>query len=139
MAVDFKELLEAFEFVSSAPDGEVKTYLHKITGKVYWQSDLIDDLEPLPDDIDSDYYLVLPDKRDLELGRQLVFDFIDEHLPDESDEIRAVFRRKGAYSTFKYILDKNNLRETWHDFETKAQERALREWCKDQGITLEEG
>jgi hypothetical protein len=104
MAVDFKEVLEAFEFASSAPDGEARAYLHKITGKVYWQSDLIPDLEPLPEDIDSDYYLVLPDKRDLELGRQLVFDFVDEHLPGESEEIRNVFRRKGAYSTFKYIL-----------------------------------
>jgi Uncharacterised protein family (UPF0158) len=137
MAVDFKELLEAFEFASSAPDGEARAYLHKITGKVYWQSDLIPELEPLPDDIDSDYYIVLPDKRDLELGRQLVFDFVDEHLPDESEEIRNVFRRKGAYSTFKYILDKNNLRETWHEFEAKAQQQALRDWCRDQGIILD--
>jgi Uncharacterised protein family (UPF0158) len=139
MTVDFQELLEAFEFASAAPEGEARAYLHKITGKVYWQSDLMPDLEPLPDDIDSDYYIVLPDKRDLELGRQLVFDFVDEYLPNESEEIRNVFRRKGAYSTFKYILDKNNLRETWHDFETKAQERALRAWCKAQGIALEEG
>jgi Uncharacterised protein family (UPF0158) len=137
MAVDFKEVLKAFEFASSAPNGEARAYLHKITGKVYWQSDLLPDLEPLPEDIDSDDYLVLPDKRDLELGRQLVFDFMDEYLPDESEEIRSVFRRKGAYATFKYILDKNNLRETWHEFEAKAQAEALLTWCRDQGIILD--
>lgn len=138
MAVDFKEVLEAFEMASSAPDGEARAYLHKLTGKVYWQSDLLPDLEPLPEDIDSDNYLVLPDKRELDLGKRLVFAFVDEYLPSESEDIREVFRRKGAYSTFKYILDKNNLRETWHEFEAKAQEEALRDWCRDQGIILDQ-
>jgi hypothetical protein len=35
MAVDFKELLEAFEFASSAPDGEIKTYPQRISCKIY--------------------------------------------------------------------------------------------------------
>src|SRR6059058_5017111 len=72
MAVDFGELLEAFEFVSFAGSGENAAYLCKETGKIYWHSDLADDVEELPDDVeDNQRYIPIPDKRELDLGKPL--------------------------------------------------------------------
>ena len=52
--VSSKDLREAFEFVCAAGgDGEHQAFLCKRSGKLYCHSDLCDDLDILPDDIDD--------------------------------------------------------------------------------------
>jgi hypothetical protein len=61
-------------------------------------SDLYDELEALPEDIDDpEKYIVMPTPRDLDLGTRLVMRFAAERLSDRTDEISAIFSRKGAY------------------------------------------
>jgi len=68
MSVSFKDILEAFEFVSAGGLGEHQAFLCRQSGKVYWHSELSDDLEELPDDIDgNEKYVEIPDKRELDL------------------------------------------------------------------------
>ena len=70
MSVSFKDLQEAFEFVCAASGGEHQAFLCKQSGKIYCHSDLADDLDLLPDDIDDhEKFLPIPDRRDLDLGR----------------------------------------------------------------------
>ena len=72
--VDAEELRNAFEFVSSGAPLENSAYICLDTGKIYWQSRVMDlDDEELPEDFDtSDRYIAIPHKTTLDLGRRLV-------------------------------------------------------------------
>jgi hypothetical protein len=88
MAVRREDLILAFEFVGATSTGKHQALLCKQTGKLYWHSDSSDELDELPDDIDdNEKYVQLPDKRELELGMPLVFDFVGQFLPDDFDEV----------------------------------------------------
>jgi hypothetical protein len=137
MPVSFKDIQGAFEFVSAGGLGEHQAFLCKQSGKVYWHSELSDDSDELPDDIDdSEKYLQIPDKRELELGKSLVLDFARQFLPDDFDEVRQIFSRRGAYARFKDLLGRRGALDQWYDFEAKAEERALRMWCDLNSIVV---
>ena len=111
--------------------------LDKSTGRIYYHSDMTDDDE-IPDDLwDSGSTVEIPHKNDLDLGRQLAFDFAGSVLPDEYEHVRDIFSRRGAYSRFKDFLESKDLLQEWYDFENKAQEEAIRNWCKENEIELD--
>ena len=97
MAVSFSDLQLAFEFVSSGCMGENEAYLDRRSGKIYWHSQFGENDEELPDDIDGEKYISIPDKRELDLGKPLVLDFARDFLSDDYDEVRQIFSRRGAY------------------------------------------
>lgn len=138
MPTKFDEILNAFEFVGFGDDNQA--FLCRPTGKVIWHSESgdLDDLEePLPDDVEEDdNYVAIPGKHDLDLGTRLVFAFVREELPGSYDEVSRIFSKKGAYGRFKDLLARSRVLERWYDYEAKATERALREWCKDNSIEL---
>ena len=51
----------------------------------------------------------------------------------------GMFDRRGAYARFKDLLLRKKALDRWYDFEAKATEAALREWCEINGITIEAG
>ena len=67
MAVSFSDLRLAFEFVSSGGMGQNEAYLDRQSGKIYWHSEFGDNDEELPNDIDDEKYISIPDKRELDL------------------------------------------------------------------------
>jgi len=138
MKVDFNEIVEAFDFVSFGAPYEHQALLDKETGRIYYQSDYSDELDELPEDLADDKYIEIPHKNELDLGRQLVFDFASEYLPDELDRIQAIFSHKGAYGRFKELLARKELLESWYEFESKAEKEALRNWCADCAIDIGE-
>ena len=79
VAVDYNDLLLAFEFVSSAHELDSAAYLSRDSGKIFGSADgALDDAE-LPDDIEtSDQYIAIPYKNDLGLGRDLALRFVAE-------------------------------------------------------------
>ena len=81
MPVSFSDLQLAFEFVSGGGMGENEAYLDRQSGKIYWHSEFGDNEEELPDDIDDEKYIGIPDKRELDLGKPLVLEFAREFLP----------------------------------------------------------
>src|SRR4051812_18971957 len=93
MPVSFSDLQLAFEFVSSGGMGENEAYLDRRSGKIYWHSEFGENDEELPDDIDDEKYISIPDKRELDLGTPLVLDFAREFLSDDYDEVRHIFSR----------------------------------------------
>ena len=98
---------------------------------------MADEIEELPEDIDDrEKYVAIPDKRDLDLGRRLVFRFVREFLPDDYDEVSRLFSRRGAYGGFRDLLHRRHAVKQWYDFENKATEAALREWCESESIEL---
>ena len=136
MAVSFSDLQLAFEFVSSGGMGENEAYLDRQSGKVYWHSEFGENDEELPDDIDNEKYIAIPNRRELDLGKPLVLEFAREFLPDDYEEVRHIFNRKGAYRRYKDLLVRRGALERWYDFSNKAEEAALREWCAENGIDL---
>lgn len=137
MPVSFKDILLAFEFVSAGYMGEHQAFLCKQSGKVYWRSEFTDDLDELPDDIDdSDKYVQIPDKRELDLGQPLVLDFARQFLPDDIGHIQQFFKKRGAYARFKDLLQRRGTLDQWYAFEANAEETALRMWCDDNSIEV---
>ncbi len=140
MPISFQEILDALESVGTDILGEHQAILCRRTGKIYWRSESseLDELnDELPDDIEDDEkYVAIPDKRELGLGKPLVLDFAREFLPDDFDEVRYIFSKKGAYAKFRALLIRRNVLERWYDFEAKGTERALREWCELNAIEV---
>jgi len=137
MTVSLKDIREAFEFVCAGGGGEHQAFLCKQSGKLYCHSDLCDDLDILPDDIDdSEKFLQIPDKRELDLGKPLALDFARQFLPGDFDNVRQFFSGRGAYARFKNLLDRRGVLDQWYDFEAEAEERALRMWCDLNSIEV---
>ncbi len=136
MDIEFKDIVDAFDFVSFGQMFEHQAFLNKETGDVYCHTELGDDEEELPKDIDDDKYIEIPHKNDLNLGKPLVLAFAYGHLPNDVDEIEMIFRKKGAYSKFKDLIESRNLIDKWYEYESSAQEKALRGWCEESGIEL---
>ena len=140
MPVSLTELIDAFEFASfEGMLGEHQASLCKPTGEIYLHTEFGDEeqFDELPDDIEDDEkYIRIPRKRELGLGKPLVLDFARECLPDDFDEVRYIFTKRGAYANFKALLARRNAIDRWHDFEAKATERAIRDWCERNDIAL---
>jgi hypothetical protein len=134
----YSEIEDAFLFVSSSPPFEHAAYLNKETGEFYYTSEMGGDFDELPDDLEeSDTYVSIPHKNDLDLGRELVFAFVSAKLPDEYGSVRRFFSGKGAYVRYKDLLEAKGQLDAWYEFEKQAVEKALREWCAESGVALE--
>jgi hypothetical protein len=137
VSIKFSDVLLVFEFTSAGMPREHRAYICANTGKIYFSSDATDGENELPDDLEtSDAYISVPRKNDLDLGRDLVFSFVRQELPEKWDAVRAMFRKRGAYGRFKDLLHSQGVLEKWYEFEASATGEALRAWCEDVGIQL---
>jgi len=96
--------------------------LCKDTGRILYHSEMGD-----LDEIDEDICAEIPHKNDLDAGKNLVFEFVETHLPDDHHRVRQIFQKRGAYRRFKDFRERKGLLEMWHDFESKREEQALRQ------------
>jgi hypothetical protein len=136
MKIKFSEIELAFDFVSFGQPYEHEAFLDKESGKVFWHSEFDDNEEELPDDLNDEKYLQIPHKNDLDLGKPLVLGFAEQYLPKHLEEIKFIFSRKGAYSKFKTLLENVGAIDKWYEFESSAQEKALRDWCNENDIEV---
>jgi hypothetical protein len=138
--VKFSEVLDALDFVSVGDSFDHLAYICISTGTVHWVSDALDlEEEALPDDVEeSDDYVAVPHRRELDLGSKLVFAFAEQVMPDDYDTVRDIFRKRGAYGRLKEFLASTGMLQKWYDFETKTTEAVLRAWCRENGIVLED-
>jgi len=140
MPSSFEDILLGFEYVGSSDFGDHQAFVCRRTGKIYWRSELgeLDEMnDELPDDVDDEEkYIAIPDKLELDLGKPLALDFAREWLPGDFDEVRYIFSRKGAYRKFRALLIRRKALDRWYEFESKATERALRDWCALNSIAV---
>lgn len=139
MSIKFSEIEDAFFLVSSASMYTNRAILFKESGKIFFQSDYFEEagLDEIPDEIlENEDCIEIPHKNILDLGKNLVFEFVEEHLPGDSERVRNIFRRKGAYGRYKDLLEERGLLKMWYDFENNRQTVALRAWCEDNEIKL---
>jgi hypothetical protein len=137
VTVKYEDLSLAFDFVSSGAPMEHHAYISMDTGKIYWVSDLSPTEEELPDDFEeSDRYLEIPHKNDLELGQSLALRFAELELPGAYDRVAAFFGHRGAYRRFKDYLAEAGYLEKWYAFEAEQVDQALKAWCEANQITI---
>jgi Uncharacterised protein family (UPF0158) len=137
VAVKYEDLSAAFDFVSSAAPMEHQAYISIDTGTIYWISELNPLEEEVPEDLEtSDRYIAIPHKNDLDLGRDLALRFAAAELPDQYNMVAQFFRHRGAYARFKELLASEGRLEKWYAFEGESTERALRDWCTANDISV---
>ena len=130
------DIEDAVLFVSSSMYGENSAMLCKSTGEICWSSDT-SDIDDIPEEAyESDDWIEIPHKNDLDLGRDLVFDFIAQNLPSEQDRVYHIFRRRGAYNRYKNFLEEKGLLQKWYNYENEQTSKAIKEWCQENNITL---
>jgi hypothetical protein len=138
MAISFSNIEDAFFFVSMDRQYMHNAYLCKETGQMFYTSE-IGDSDELPEDIDDlEKYMVIPHKNELDLGKTLVLEFTSTYLPEEIDKVYSIFRRRGAYSRYKDLLERKGALEDWYKFENERQELALKEWCRENNIEIKD-
>ena len=136
--VKYSDLEMAMSFVSSGDMFDAAAYVSRKTGKIYWESSELDEEDDIPDDLDDiSLYAGVPHQHDLDLGKRLVMRFTGQAMPDQYDQVAAIFRRPGAYSRYKDLLYRNELLEEWYKFESSTIESALREWANAEGFEVE--
>lgn len=137
VAVSLDELLDALAWVDS-DTMSAQAWVSRDDGRLLFGG--MDGGEPLPEDVeDAARYAELPCARDLDLGHALVFDFVRESAPDQSQRVRDFFHRRGAWGRFKSLMSDLGLLDAWHRHEDEAQRRALREWAEAEGFRVVEG
>ncbi len=137
MKIKFSEIDKAFTFTNFGAPSDNYAYLNKKTGETHYVSEYSDDDEEIPEDLyENQDYIEIPKKNDLNLGRNLVFDFVASRLPEEFDKVESYFRKKGAYSRFKDLLERKGVLDEWHKFEEEQTEKELRNWCKINNIEI---
>ena len=139
MPIKFSNIEDAFFFISMGEMYMNSAILCIKTGRIFYTSDL-GDSDELPEDIDNDpdKYIDIPHKNELNLGKVLVINFTSIHMPDNMEKVQSIFRKKGAYSRFKDLLETKGLLEKWYDFEEEQQKNALIEWCRENNIETRE-
>ena len=136
-AVKYEDLSDAFEFVSSAAPMEHEAFISIDTGRIYWVSSLGPVEEELPDDLEeSDRYIAIPHRNDLDLGRNLALRFTEAELPNAYEGVRDCFGHRGAYACFKALLAAHGRLDRWYAFEAEHTEQALKDWCEENQIEV---
>jgi hypothetical protein len=134
--IKFGDIQDAFFFVSSASCGMHTAVLNRDTGQIFYRSEMGDINEISDADFDLHDFIDIPHKNDLDLGQHLVFEFVEAHLPEEYDLVERFFQHRGAYSSFKDLLDTRRLLQKWYEFENQHEEEALRQWCQENEIEI---
>ncbi len=135
----FRDIENAIMFVSYTGYGEYSAILDKTTGKIYYQSDFEDFEESEKfdeDEYNPDIHIEIPHKNDLDLGKELVFKFVEKYLPDSYERVYNIFGRRGAYSRYKDLLDSKGLLQKWYDFEKQKEQAAIIQWCEENSINI---
>ena len=135
----FSDIEDALMFVSSSGYGENSALLDKSTGKIYYRSAYgdFDEFEEFPEDkCDPNIHLEIPHKNDLDLGKNLVFEFVEKYIPDDYEMVRKIFKKRGAYSRYKDLLDSRGVLQKWYDFENQREQSALIQWCEENEIDI---
>jgi hypothetical protein len=133
--IDFDELENAFLFVSSDQPFMNHAVINRKTGEIFYKTEY-GDVDEFPEDVESEDYIKIPHKNDLDLGRDLVFDFVASQAPQIMDKVRWIFQSRGAYSRYKSLLDSIGLLDDWYKFENEQTQKALREWCQEWDLEI---
>lgn len=134
--MNLSNIEDAFMFVSEGQPYEHMAYISKENGEIYYHSEY-GDFDELPEDIDDPKYVAIPHKKELGLGKNLVLKFAHKYLGQNAEKVNLIFRKKGAYSKYKNLLERLGKLDLWYKYEENAQHQSLIDWCEDNEILLD--
>jgi hypothetical protein len=109
--MDLIDIELAIEFVShhSGVISDSYAMICKRTGQIHLSTD-DGEFDEIPEKAyESDDWIEIPDRNQLDLGRELVFEFVARELPSEFDRVKQIFTRRGAYARYKDLLDERGM------------------------------
>lgn len=134
----FADLEYAFEFINAGDPYEHEAFVSRSTGKTYILSDVAG-VDELPEDVlENDDYVEILNKYDLDLGKDLVWQFVDRQIPGLKTKVREIFSRRGAYARYKAFLEDLDLLDAWYRFENERTREVLLEWAREKGISIDD-
>ncbi len=134
----YEDIQFLFDYVGTAHPCERSAFFNRRTGESYLASEY-GDSDELPDDLDENAdYLEIPHLNDLDLGRNLVFEFVEQCLPSAAEQVYGFFQHAGAYGRFHDLLRQNGLQDDWNKYATARERAAILEWCEENGIDLQD-
>lgn len=94
--------------------------------------------DELPEDVhENDRYVALPTQYDLNLGKGVVFEFVEEFLNQgQADRVSRIFSKRGAYRSFRIYIDDIGMLDTWYEFEEKTKRARFEEWAKEHRLKI---
>lgn len=138
MRLKYTDIAEAVFFVSDAHLMDHAAVICRSTGEICLSTE-DGEIDQIPEEVyESDEWVAVPEFRDIGCGSNLVHEFIASYAPREAEEVQRIFHRPGAYGRFKDLLANHGLLEEWYQFESAQQETAIRDWCAECGIDLED-
>ncbi len=139
LKAQFSLIMDAFEFASAERRGVREAFLCIKTGAMHYRGGGDQNSsEALPHDLrNPQEYIAIPHQVDLGLGKELVFRFAEEKMPDAIQEIRTIFSAPRAYAQFKELLKRRRSLNQWLDYRTRARDEALRGWCEEREIEVD--
>ena len=78
----------------------------------------------------------IPHKNDLNIGKNLVFEFAEKFIPNAYERVERIFRKWGAYSRYKGLMDSKGVLQKWYDFENQRKQSVLLKWCQENEIDV---
>jgi hypothetical protein len=137
MPVNWNELLNTFDFVSLGQPDEHQAVLCRESGKFLWYSDLMDDRDEWPDDADDEEnisgYLI----RRNSISASLWYSTSSKSFYRTNSITCGGYSSARAHTPVSRICCNERMLDRWHDFETKATEKALKEWCDVNDVAID--
>lgn len=135
--VTFDELESAFMWAASAGGFDNRAYVSTSTGEIFCTSDDSSIDDEVPENLEDEaLYVPIPDKHELDLGKNLVLNFIYDNSQADLKLVLNYFGHKGAYSRLKDLLEQRGLLDKWHEYERLATKSALLKWAEENGIAV---
>lgn len=109
-------------------------FVSRITGNVHWSPSTIELDDELPENIeDGSIYVAVPNKHDLNLGKNPALTFTEEQLADSYQTVANIFRQRGAYGRFKDLLERKGCLQAWYDYEAPSVNPSYMDSPQNQG------
>lgn len=148
-SIRLRDLEQAVHFMTAAEPAGATAWVRLDDGSVlYPEADgglaaedspygVDDDGLPI-DPADSERFVAAPSQRSLGLGKPLALRFARRHLGPDYPAVVELFDARGAFARFARLLEQAGQLAQWQAFEREATRAALREWCGDVGLALDE-
>lgn len=133
---NYQEIEDAISF-SDLSFGRGSAYFDPSRNAIYLKgSELEEDQALIPADVNWEACIIIPGEKQLDLGRALVERFVREFRPDDYEQIRSFFSRRGAYRRFRQWTVDAGLLDFWHAYRARSEREAIVAWCADKHIPL---
>jgi Uncharacterised protein family (UPF0158) len=150
--VKLKDIIEGLEFLTD----EGGSYLNTVTGEVVyvtteelraaeeeapledfpdWQHDAIRTAGEI---IETDHYLPLPDKFEINEYRIMERFCLSVEDEDMRDDLCNAIRGRGAFRYFKDKIHEYGIAEDWYQYRDAALKEIAIAWCEAHGIAYTE-